>query len=160
VVDGTDFRLPWISKKFWSYKFRTCGLRYEVATAIQSGDICWINGPFEPGMYNDDMIFRHNLRDLLEPNERVEADDGYRFDAPKYIKCPGSISNPQHKQKLQQRLRAKQETCNKRFKQWNILKNVYRHEITAHGNVFRAICVITQVAFENGEPLFEVDYDD
>ena len=61
---------------------------------------------------------------------------------------------------MQSRVRSRQETVNKRFKQWEILVQVYRHDITMHGYVFRAIAVITQLAIENGEPLFPVDYND
>ena len=47
-----------------------------------------------------------------------------------------------------------------RLKQWEILKQVYRHDITKHGYVLRAVAVVVQVAIENGEPLFQVDYND
>jgi hypothetical protein len=46
------------------------------------------------------------------------------------------------------------------LKQWEILKQVYRHAFTKHGYVFLAIAVIVQIAIENGEPLFNVDYND
>jgi hypothetical protein len=37
---------------------------------------------------------------------------------------------------------------------------VFCHDLTMHCRVFSAIAVITQLAIENGEPLFQVDYDD
>ena len=37
---------------------------------------------------------------------------------------------------------------------------VYRHDIKNHGYIFWVVAVITQRAVENGEPLFEVDYND
>jgi hypothetical protein len=36
----------------------------------------------------------------------------------------------------------------------------YRHDLTKHGSLFRAVAVIVQVTIENGEPLFAVDYND
>jgi hypothetical protein len=36
----------------------------------------------------------------------------------------------------------------------------YRHDITQHGYVLRAVAVVVQIAIENGEPLFQVDYND
>jgi hypothetical protein len=30
----------------------------------------------------------------------------------------------------------------------------------SHGDVFRACAVVTQLTIENGEPLFEVEYED
>ena len=47
-----------------------------------------------------------------------------------------------------------------RLKQWEILKQVYCHDITKHGYVLRAVAVVVQVAIENGKPLFQVDYND
>ena len=69
-------------KKWYSYKFRRSGLRYEVALSILGGDICWICGPWPPGLYNDLDVFREALATYLEPGERVEADDGYIGEAP------------------------------------------------------------------------------
>ena len=33
------------------------------------------------------------------------------------------------------------------------------HNLTKHGSVFRAVASITQLAIENGEPLFDVEYN-
>ena len=57
-------------------------------------------------------------------------------------------------------VRRRQETVNRRFKQWSILKQVFRHELSMHGRVFAAIVVISQLAIQNGEPLFQVEYSD
>ena len=57
-------------------------------------------------------------------------------------------------------VRQRQETVNKRLKQWSILVQVYRHDIVDHRDVFAAILVITQLAISNGEPLFSVEYND
>ena len=45
---------------------------------------------------------------------------------------------------------------------WEILKQVYREKqnIGSHANVFRAVCILVQLAIEDGEPLFDVDYED
>jgi hypothetical protein len=39
---------------------------------------------------------------------------------------------------------------------------MYRHDLMEHGNIFRAIVVITQIgiSINGGERLFEVDYSD
>lgn len=96
----------------------------------------------------------------LEPNERVEADDIYIGEAPLRVKCPKSITVPEEAEEVARRVRARQETVNKRFKQWGILRQVYRNDLCDHRHVFVAVCVITQLAIENGEPLFSVEYDD
>ena len=160
-VDGTDFRIPNHGPAFASHKYKgKSALRYEVALDIEEGDIAWINGGFPAGRWPDEEIFRHGLRSWLDPNERVEADDGYIGEARLKVKCPASFPNPIEKEAMQARVRTRQETVNKRFKQWGILKQVYRHDIKTHSVVFRAIAVITQISLHNGEPLFDVDYND
>ena len=91
--------------------------------------------------------------------ERVEADNGYVAHAPEYVKCPQCIANDPEKESMQLRVRARHETVNRRLKQWNILRSEYRHSIEDHGSVFRAVAVLTQLALEKGEPLFDVNVD-
>ena len=159
-VDGMDFQMSQADRDWYSHKFKRSGLHYEVALSILGGDICWICGPWKPGVYNDVMIFREALATWLEPGERVEADDGYVGEAPLRVKCPKSMTEPAEKEAMAKRVRSRHETVNKRFKQWGILRQVFRNDLIHHRDVFAAICVITQLAIENGEPLFEVHYDD
>lgn len=141
-------------KGFYSYKFKKCGLRYEVGLNIITGDICWWFGPFPPGEFNDDMIFNMALVHDLEHGERVEVDMGYRSSFP-VARCPPYDNNA-----MSARVRLRHETCNRRFKRWNILTAAYRHDILLHQQVFGAIACLTQLSFENGEPLFSVEYAD
>ena len=118
----------------------------------------WLNGPFEAGMWPDISIFRCALKSMLAANERVEADDGYIGESPEFIKCPKMFADQTATERMQSIVRQRHETFNKRFKQFGVLKNRYRHDIKKHGDVFRAVAVITQIALDNGEPLFSVDY--
>ena len=78
-MDGTDFELAMgYSKPFYSHKFKKSGVRYEVGLCIKTGDICWWNGPYEPGIWKDEMIFKDALLSMLEYGERCETDGGYR----------------------------------------------------------------------------------
>lgn len=120
----------------------------------------WLNGTFPAGAYPDITIFRDSLMSHLDEGERVEADDGYIGEAPKYVKCPKSFTGRPECAAMAQRARSRQETVNNRFKMWAILKGTFRHDIGKHGDAFRAIAVITQVEIENGQPLFPVHYDD
>ena len=158
--DGVDYRIA-ISylKEFHSFKFKKSALRYEVALCIKTGWICHWYGPFEPGMYNDEMIFKMGLALCLEDGERVETDRGYRGSAPSKVKCPGHLCTDPEQEKMTAHVRSRQETINKRMKQWNILVAPYRHDIHEHQNVFAAVAVITQLSIER-EPLFSVEYDD
>ena len=67
--------------------------------------------------------------------------------------------NPAENRGMQGRVRARHEMLNGRLKK-EILSQVFRHHIMMHGDVFRACAVVTQLTIENGEPLFEVEYDD
>lgn len=162
-VDGTDFRIkqikPW-SEAWYSYKYNGPGLRYEVGVCIRTGAIVWIHGPFAPGDYNDIEIFRHAMIAFLEDGERVEADAGYRGEHPRYVKIPDVLEEGTNVQRMRQRLMKRHETVNKRLKNFGCLKQAFRHDLVFHSACFRAVAVVTQLAFENGEPVFQVDYDD
>ena len=121
-MDGTDFQIPEHGRQFFSFKFRKSALRYEVGLSILGGEICWISGPYLPGVYNDLDIFRTSLSSHLDEFERVEADDGYIGEAPLRVKCPGCVTISEEQQKIMKRVRARQETINIWFKQWQILK--------------------------------------
>ena len=56
-------------------------------------------------------------------------------------------------------MRNRQETVNKRFKNWAILDVPYCHKLLDCQSVFCAIVVLTQLFFVEN-PLFQVDYDD
>ncbi len=96
---------------------------------------------------------------ILEEGERCETDDGYQGSAPMYAKFPGVIEADPEKAEMQQRVRNRQETVNKRFKNWAILSTHYHHQLLEHQAVFGAIVVLTQLLFAEN-PLFQVDYND
>jgi hypothetical protein len=162
-VDGTDFPISQKGPKFSSHMFmKKSGLRYEVGLCILTGDIVWVNGPYECGMWNDITIFRDSLKWHLLPGERVEADDGYLGEHPQYVKCPAGFANPVITEYMQQRVRNRQESVNRRFKNFGILKQVFRHDekLSEHGDIFRAVAIITQLAINQDEKLFECGYRD
>ena len=162
-VDCADFEIrepgPYHrqrSRKWYSHKFRGPGLRYEVAICIATGDIVWINGPFLCGLYSDWVIFRDfGLLDNLDANERVEADDGYAAGDPEFVKTrSGAFHGNRDTRK---NVRARQETVNKRIKQFGILRHIFHSSMDRHGLCFRAIAVITQLSFHDGETLFQIE---
>jgi hypothetical protein len=160
-VDGTDFQINRAGRKFYSHKYQKSGLRYEVATSLIHGELVWINGPYECGKWPDISIFRNSLMSHLSEGERVEADDGYIGECPQHVKCPGHITGDPTSLPMQADMRKRHETINMRFKQWGILKQVFRSKrLYRHGKVFRAVAILTQIAISNGEPLFQVEYED
>ena len=109
---------------------------------ILTGDIVWINGPYNAGRWPDINIFRDSLLSHLGENERVEADDGYYIgEAQQCVKYPASFVNPPEIEYIQERCHDHQEMVNKRFKQWGILKQRYHHEIIDHGYDLCAVAV-------------------
>ena len=71
---------------------------------------------------------------MLLPQERVEADKGYwgeyyKVDLP-YKGLPKKSASLQRYAKI--RIGARHETVNGRFKQFNCLKNVWRHDLAKH----------------------------
>ena len=165
-VDGTDYRIlqKGPARKgnvFASHKYAgKSALRYELGVCILTGELVWIHGPFPAGKYNDITIFNQCLAHRLDRYERVEADDGYRGHVRK-VKCPKNANTKAAKKRMKARVRSRHETVNGRLKNWGILQQVYRHNISDHGHVLRACAVITQLMMENGEPLFPVvEYSD
>jgi len=96
----------------------------------------WINGPFPAGAFPDIDFFCSSLSLELYEHKRVEAYGGSIGEAPHKVKCPGSVSNLLKNEAMQACVCMRQETINMRMKQWEIHKQVYRHDITQHGYVF------------------------
>jgi len=160
TIDGTDYRIQQkgVAKKgnlFGSHKYGgKSALRYELEIDILAGNLVWVSGPYPAGRWTDVKIFDNVLYNLLEPGERVEADNGYVGRTDK-VKCPNNDCNPPKNLGMQGKARSRHETFNGRLKNWG-----YQHDITVHGTVFYACAVITQLSVANGEPLFEVEYGD
>jgi hypothetical protein len=139
-------------KAFWSHKFRSSGLRYELAVCIKTGEIVWLHGPFPAGDWPDVNIFRHALKHYLGENERVEADDGYVGEDPKIIKTPKGVRflESERVRSARGEARAHHETCNNLVRQFGVLSDVFHHDIQKHGMCFRACAVLTQLSLELG----------
>ena len=168
-VDGTDFRI-WeptpFSASWHSHKFNGAAVRYEVVVAIHSGDIVAINGPFRAGDWPDIAIFRDRTMGMLLEGERVEADDGYRGEAAS-IDLPGECLGDQEdgfvamwiQRRRKGLVRARHETVNRRFKQFNCLSRIFRHDVSKHSYCFRAVVVMTQLGIDFGEFIWELPFE-
>ena len=56
-------------------------------------------------------------------------------------------------------MRARHETCNKRFKHWGVLAQRFRHaDDDFHGDIFKTIVTISQMIIRTESPLFECEY--
>jgi len=121
-VDGTNFQVEESGKQWFSHKFKKPGVHYEVAVAIKSGHIVSIKGPLLCGEWPDITTFLTALVHYLDDGERAEADDGCIGEAPAHVKTPNMFTRKEEGLAMQQRVRNRHETVDKRFKQWGCLK--------------------------------------
>jgi hypothetical protein len=115
---------------------------------ILTGWLVWINGPYKPRIWNNLSIFCNALLLEFDDGERVEADNGYRGESLKYVKCPKSIGKHKALETAVAIVWHQQETTNRRYKQWGILKQVYRGNIVEHGQAFCLCAIVTQLAIK------------
>ena len=152
-VDGADCPMqePYPFSKIWySHKFKGPGLRCEIACCIQTGDICWINGPFKCGQWTDPMIFKRNLKHQLQPGEGVECDGGYHGDPA--FRHKHIILN-QSDNRAKSNVRSRQENVNADLKIFDCLNQPWRHNRPLHKQAFGAVAALTQIRCElEGRP--------
>ena len=145
------------NKRFFSHKFRSNGLKFEVGVCLQTGDIVWINGPLGAGM-NDISVARQAVCQAMDDNEMAEADGGYNGED-YLIKTPNKVSSKKEAG-MKKVAASRHETVNDRLKIFGILVKPFRHHVEKHSSVFRACAVITQLSINLGSPLFAVEYVD
>ena len=165
-VDGTDCPVfePWpFDEKMCSHKMNGPALKYEVAVAISTGFIVWVNGPFKGGK-GDSEIFKEGLKHHLLDNEYVEVDAGYRGDDA--FMNPDMAANSRGR-KNKSIVRGRHENINSRLKIYNVLTTYFRHMKPKNGYMkkhricFDSVAVITQLKLEfGGERLYDVTYDE
>jgi hypothetical protein len=160
-VDGTDFKInePYPFNPMWfSQKFKSSGVRYEVAISIKGGGgIVHIYGPVPCGSCPAINNFRACLINRLLAGEMVEADNGYRGEST-IIMTPVDFETLREEKQKPQAI-AHHETCSTRFNNWGCLKQTYRHNLHKHKQVFGDIVVFPQLEIEHGEILFGVQFD-
>jgi hypothetical protein len=165
TVDGTDcpvFEPRPFNTGMYSKKMQGPGLKYEVAVCIRTGSICWINGPFKASTH-DATIFNNGLSNEIADNEVVEADRGYSGCAK--AKTPNQgFTRVERQQKS--KARGRHEAINGRLKHFGVLTTHFRHMapnlvhmMEKHGLCFTAIAVISQLKFEHGDQVFDVEYN-
>lgn len=148
-------------RKYYSHKFKSAGLDYEVGLSIFQPKCVWIRGPYPAGKH-DITIFCHRLMDKILASRNASGvdymaigDRGYRGEAD-LITVPNS-QDTEAVREFKGRALSRQETFNSRLKNFNCLNERFRHhEIDKHKHCFYACAVIVQLQMENGSPLFSV----
>ena len=138
-------------------------LKYEVAVAITTGFIVWVNGPFKGGKGDSD-IFKEGLKHHLYDNECVEVDACYKGDDKIVNPDMGSVSKGRKNKSI---VRGRHENINSRLKIYNVLTTYFRHlkprnkMFEKHKLCFYSVAVLTQLKLEfGGERLYDVEYDE
>ena len=159
-IDGTDCciceQYPFDGKWF-SHKFKGPGLRYELAVCILTGQIVWIFGGFPCGEFPDLKIFRLGLLDIIDHDERVIADGGYKGEESIWAK---GHSDNYLTNKIEGVIRARHETINSRLKNFSVLSTRFRHSLDMHSRCFHACAHLIHLVMKHEMPAFEVDYNE
>ena len=92
------------------------------------------------------IIFLCSLKLMLLPQERVEADKSYWGEYDKVdLPYKGLLKKSTSLQKYAKtRIWARNETFDGRCKQFNCLKNVWRHDLEKHKMTFRSVAALVQ----------------
>jgi hypothetical protein len=126
---------------------------YEIACDLYKSQIVWINGPFQAGI-NDVKVFRTDFKSMIPEGKKVIADRGYNGELP-ILSVPNDYDSDEVKD-FKSRARARQETINKRLKDFAPLAERFRHGFDKHGCVFNAVAVIVQIEMDNGQKMFDI----
>lgn len=159
-VDGVHCRVdepqhPRYNKnpKYYSHKFGSSGLGYELCLSVYTQNLVWMNGPFRAGE-NDISVFRNKgLSDMLPDDKRAIGDRGYRGDP--RLSTPSS-HDAKELRLFKSRARARHESFNGRIKNFKVMEEKFNKGLEKHKSCFEAICVIIQFQLEHGSPLFDV----
>lgn len=141
--DGTDLRIQEpksYERKWYSHKFKSAGLRYEIGISVTSGQIVWVHGPFPAGEYNDRGIFNLKMLSYLSDNGKVLGDLVYK--GSKVVH--GMIRNDENN-KQARNLRAYDEQVNGKIKSFSSNTQKWRHPLTKHHYCFFAVASIVQI---------------
>lgn len=125
-------------------------MRYEIGLCIKTGIIVWVNGGYPCGDWPDLKVARDLFIQFLEPGEKALADRGYPDT--RYFVLPNNDNSSEHKL-----IMSRHETVNKRIKQFNVLNEKFRHDLSFHKKCFYAVVNLTQMIIKFEEPLFSID---
>ena len=160
--DCSDFHIdepsPW-NTKWYSKKFNGPGLKYLVAIAIYSKNICFAEGPRCAGSGDESTFYKQTLLPKL-PNEPIEVDSGPGGD----MRLMGPNVRARQQRKDKSIVRGRHETIFAMFKHFNVLDTHFHHRYTdeakmlsQHKLYFDSVAVIIQIKLMMGvNTLFRV----
>ena len=178
-ADAADFKtneLPFYGlsrcKQLSSNKFRSCGVKYEIACAVFQSKCLHIAGPFRAAKHDatiyegvedaTDLLFRERLglpphgvclQDKIKDGKLCITDRIYG--SKPHVSAPNT-SGSKELEKFKSRARCREESFNKRIKDYEVLTKIFHHSLTKHQPAMFAVCVMMQYQMENGAELFQV----
>ena len=159
------------SSKWYSHKSNGPAVSFEVVADPVEGKIRWTNGP-EPASINDLTFFRGGKKGKMDSwkrsslyfhlpnNVRLIGDSAYGGQ-PDKVSTTKDAHSPAAK-KLFARMKSMQETCFKRFKDFEVLRESFRNRKGTEDKLgkikmaFETTAVLVEYDLENGYRLFEV----
>jgi hypothetical protein len=108
---------------------------------------------FNGGRKKDKLKDPNCLANQIPEGKKVLADSGLKGSAKASTRKAGNSHQMKH---FRARAQGRQETLFKRFKDFGILRQRFRHGYESHKMVLDAVAVIVQYDMENGHPLFDV----
>ena len=90
----------------------------------------------------------------IDQNEKTISDNTYTDE--KYFIIPRQYPRNSIKHRTIKEILARHETVNRRFKQFGVLSQRFRHHISLHPYCFNAVANIVQVMIDSGENLFQL----
>jgi hypothetical protein len=132
--------------RYYSHKFRSAGLRYEIGVHMNKSLIVWACGGVPCGVNSDLTLARSHVAHLLADDEKLLADDGYRDGLCHFITPADDAGMPDNFHRLHKRQMSRHETVNRRMKEFGVLSQIFRHKSDArHQLCFRAVLNIVQL---------------
>ena len=147
--------------KNFSYKNNFAGLNYQIAVNIFKNQIAYANTA-DPGSVHHMTAMRNEFIALLPEGARVIADSGYtgKSDLEKSIFAVRNTFDTAAVKNFKKSARARQESVNKRLKEYKCMKECWTDGVERHKVAFTACLVLVQYAIEDtsatGEPLMTI----
>lgn len=147
--------------KNFSFKNNFAGLNYQIALHIFKDKIAYVNTG-DPASVHDMTAMRDEFIGLLPDGARVVADAGYtgKTEAEKRLFAVANPFDTDVTKTFKKRAKSRQETINKRIKDYKCMKETWSDGIGRHRIAFTACLVLVQYAIEDtsstGEPIFAI----
>ncbi|CAB9522013.1 unknown protein [Seminavis robusta] len=145
--------------KNYAYKYNFAGLNYLIVLSLWTNHI-WFASGGDPGSTHDMTITRQEFVDMVPDGCRVIADDAFtgKTEREKSIFAVSNNLDAPAVKEFKGRAKARQETINKRLKDYESMSKPFIYGIEKAKLCFAAVITLIQYSIEDtskfGEPLY------